>query len=77
MQQQKVLAAGVQLYDRTDYNDFLFIGYPKDGQTLEEVKELGLQEIAKLRAGDFDEKHFPIRYASLNRTSRKADQSRF
>ncbi|MBR4843108.1 MAG: insulinase family protein [Bacteroidaceae bacterium] len=55
MQQQKVLAAGVEIYDRTDYNDFLLFGYPKEGQTLDEVKELGLQEIAKLRAGDFDE----------------------
>ena len=55
MQQQRVLAAGVQLYDRTDYNDFLFIGYPKEGQSLEEVKDLALQEMAKLRAGDFDE----------------------
>ena len=55
MQQQKVLAAMVQQYDRTDYNDFLFMGYPKDGQTLEEVKDLGLQEIARLRTGDFDE----------------------
>ena len=54
-QQQKVLAAGSQLYDRIDYSDFLIQGYPKDGQTMDEVKELLLAEVAKLRSGDFDE----------------------
>ena len=54
-QQQKVLAAGSQLYDRIDYSDFLIQGYPKEGQSLDEVRSLILEEVAKLRAGDFDE----------------------
>ncbi|MCQ2068439.1 MAG: insulinase family protein [Bacteroidaceae bacterium] len=54
-QQQKVLYAGSQLYDRIDYSDFLIQGYPKDGQTLDEVRALVLAEVAKLRSGDFDE----------------------
>ena len=54
-QQQKVLAAGSQLYDRIDYSDFLIQGYPKDGQTLDDVKALILAEVAKLRNGEFDE----------------------
>lgn len=54
-QQQKVLAAGSQLYGRIDYSDFLIQGYPKDGQSMEEVKDLILAEVAKLRSGDFDE----------------------
>ena len=54
-QQQKVLAAGSQLYDRIDYSDFLIQGYPKDGQTLDDVKALILTEVAKLRNGEFDE----------------------
>ena len=54
-QQQKVLAAGSQIYDRIDYSDFLIQGYPKDGQSMDEVKSLILAEVAKLRAGDFDE----------------------
>lgn len=54
-QQQKVLAAGSQIYDRIDYSDFLIQGYPKDGQTMDEVKDLLLAEVAKLRSGDFDE----------------------
>ena len=31
------------------------MGMPKQGQTLDEVKDLALEEIAKLRAGEFDE----------------------
>ena len=54
-QQQKVLAAGSQLYDRMDYSDFLIQGYPKDGQSMDEVRSLILAEVAKLRSGDFDE----------------------
>ena len=54
-QQQKVLAAGSQLYDRIDYSDFLIQGYPKDGQSMDEVRALILAEVAKLRSGDFDE----------------------
>ena len=54
-QQQKVLYAGSQLYDRIDYSDFLIQGYPKDGQTLDDVRSLVLAEVAKLRNGEFDE----------------------
>ena len=54
-QQQKVLYAISQIYDRIDYSDFLIQGYPKDGQSLDEVKDLILAEVAKLRDGDFDE----------------------
>ena len=54
-QLQKVLYAGSQLYDRMDYCDFLIQGYPKDGQSMDEVRSLVLAEVAKLRAGDFDE----------------------
>ena len=54
-QQQKVLYAGSQLYDRIDYSDFLIQGYPKDGQSLDDVRSLVLAEVAKLRNGEFDE----------------------
>ena len=54
-QQQKVLYAGSQIYDRIDYSDFLIQGYPKDGQSMDDVRALILAEVAKLRAGDFDE----------------------
>ena len=55
IQQQKVLAAEGMAYGRTDYSEFLLDGYPKQGQTLEEVRDLLLASVAKLRSGDFDE----------------------
>ena len=54
-QQQKTLMAGAMNYDRTDYSEFILLGYPKDGQTLEEVRDILLQEVEKLRSGDFDD----------------------
>ena len=56
IQQQKVLAASGGPYNRNDHSEFLLQGYPKQGQTLEEVRDLLLGSIAKLRSGDFDEK---------------------
>lgn len=54
-QQQKVLSSYAYTLGLSDY-DMLFInGRPKQGQTLDEVKELFLAEIAKLKSGDFDE----------------------
>ncbi|MCF0164636.1 MAG: insulinase family protein [Bacteroidales bacterium] len=38
-----------------DYGVFEFEGKPKQGQTLEQVRDIILAEVAKLRAGDFDE----------------------
>ena len=40
---------------QADYSYFLAMGNPKQGQTLEEVRDLILGEVAKLRSGDFDE----------------------
>ena len=39
-----------------DYSTFLIHGTPKEGQSLDEVKDIVLAEVAKLRNGDFDEK---------------------
>ena len=40
---------------QADYSYFLALGAPKQGQTLEQVRDLALEEVAKLRSGDFDE----------------------
>ena len=53
-QQQKALAVAAGVNSFADHSLFLAIGYPKEGQTLEEVRDLILEEVAKLRAGDFD-----------------------
>ena len=55
VQAQKVGAFTVLNYNRPDYGEFLLIGYPREGQTLEEVRDLMLEQVGKLRAGDFDE----------------------
>ncbi|MBR5384681.1 MAG: insulinase family protein, partial [Bacteroidales bacterium] len=52
---QKALFAGAFVYDRTDYDILLTQGQAKAGQSLEEVKDLILGEVAKLREGDFDD----------------------
>ena len=55
IQGQKVGAFYGFNYTRPDYGEFLLIGYPREGQSLEEVRDLMLEEVAKLRSGDFDE----------------------
>ena len=54
LQEQKVLSAygGVELL--ADAGIAVLIGEPKQGQTLEEVRDLLLGEVAALREGDFD-----------------------
>ena len=42
-------------YGMADYNAFVMSGRPKQGQTLDDVKDLFLAEIEKLKKGDFDE----------------------
>ncbi|MDR1199392.1 MAG: insulinase family protein [Prevotellaceae bacterium] len=55
MQQQKVLNAYAYEAMLTDYGMLFVQATPKEGQTLDEAKDLLLAEIAKLRNGDFDE----------------------
>lgn len=54
-QQQKVLNSYAYTFGLADY-DMLFInGRPKQGQTLDDVKDLFLEEMEKLKRGEFDE----------------------
>ncbi len=54
-QQQKVLSAYGYASPQPDYGTFIVAGRPKAGQSLDEVRDLLLGEVAKLRSGDFDE----------------------
>ncbi len=54
-QQQKAMYLYAGVNSQPDYSFFLTMGMPKQGQTLEELRDLSLEEIAKLRAGEFDE----------------------
>ena len=54
-QQQKVLGSQAMSYTRPDAGEFILMGNPKQGQTLEETRDLMLSEVAKLRNGEFEE----------------------
>ncbi len=70
-QEMKVMEAWSEVEPMLDYGFFLIGATPKEGQTLEEVRELLLQEIGKLKAGDFDE---DLLVAALN--NKKRDELR-
>ena len=55
-QQQKTLSAYGYPSISADYGYMQLAGRSKQGQSLEEVRDLLLGEVAKLRAGEFDEK---------------------
>lgn len=55
-QKMKVLGAGSGIWDLKDYSLFIFQGTPNEGQTLEEVRDLLLTELDKIKRGDWDEK---------------------
>ena len=69
IQQQKVLSAYAGLYDMSDYCAFVMGANPKQGQTLEEARDLLLEQIEKLKKGDFSE---DLILASIN--NMKLDQ---
>ncbi|MEG1863947.1 MAG: insulinase family protein [Alistipes sp.] len=54
-QQQKVLTAYAYASAQPDYGSFILAGQPKAGQSLDEVRDLLLGEVIKLREGNFDE----------------------
>jgi len=52
---RELLSADAGAFILKDYSMLYFSGVPKGGQTLEQVKELMLAEVEKLKNGDFDE----------------------
>jgi predicted Zn-dependent peptidase len=55
VQQQKILYGGSSPQFYIDYGVHRFYGNPREGQTLENVKDLLLGEIEKVKKGDFDD----------------------
>lgn len=55
-QQQKVLSSYGYASSQPDYGALIISARPKAGQSLDEVRDLMLVEVGKLRSGDFDEK---------------------
>jgi len=54
-QPMKLMGAETYVEGLTDYSIFLAAAMPKEGQTLEEAKDLMIAEIEKLKKGDFSE----------------------
>lgn len=52
-QEQRVLGASSFTYILTDYSAHMLTGSPMQGQTLEEVKDLLLEQVNNLKAGNF------------------------
>ncbi len=58
-QQMKMLGAGAGAERLRDYSGFLMVGTPKEGQTLDEVRQLLLEEMDKLKSGNFSDDLLP------------------
>jgi len=54
-QKQLAQSAGSNTQIMKDYSAHIFSGSPKKGQSMDEVKDLLLQQIEKIKTGDFDE----------------------
>lgn len=55
IQPMKIMDAEVYTESLSDYEPLIVYATPKDGQSLDELKQLILGEIAKVKSGDFDE----------------------
>ena len=55
IQKQAILDGMVMPYVQADYGELMIEAMPKEGQSLEEVRDIFLSEMAKLRAGEFSE----------------------
>ncbi|WP_430809409.1 MULTISPECIES: M16 family metallopeptidase [unclassified Carboxylicivirga] len=55
VQKQKVLSAYTGSWFMRDYGMHIFRGKPREGQTLDEVKDLLLEQLDKVKEGDFEE----------------------
>ncbi len=54
-QAQRALYLQAGYSPQPDYSSFLVMGAPKQGQTLEQLRDLALEQVALLRSGEFDE----------------------
>lgn len=52
---QRILGGYAGVYDQSDYNTFLMQGYPKEGQSLEEVENILLEQLEELKQGRFSD----------------------
>lgn len=56
---QRTLSMGSFIYDMADQGSFVVVGRPKAGQTLEQVRDIALEQVDLLRQGKFDDELLP------------------
>ena len=54
-QKQKLLYAGAMFYSLADYSVFILMGAPKEGQSLDQVRDILLAELDNLKKGNFND----------------------
>ena len=74
-QQQKVREAGSYPYLLNDYGAQYLWGIPKQGQTLEEVEALLLEQIALIKAGQFDDWIIPAIVTDFTKSVKQGQES--
>lgn len=74
-QQQKVLSAGCTPWEMNDYTVHSFRGSPKQNQTLDEVKDLILEQIELLKKGEFEDWLIPAVIADFKKSEMQALES--
>lgn len=62
---QRVLNAGAYVMDMADAGAYVMTAMPKAGQTLDDAKDIMLEQVAKLRNGDFTEEFIKAVTANL------------
>lgn len=74
-QQQKVRQAGCYPRLMNDYGSQHFYGIPKEGQTLEDVENLILDQIELVKAGEFDDWIIPAIITDFKKNQKGAQES--
>lgn len=75
VQQQKILQGYSTVDDNNDFCFHKFYGEPKQGQSLEEVKDLLLGEVNKLKKGDFGDWVIPAIIQNMKLERMKATET--
>ena len=77
VQKQKVLGAGCYPDLMNDYGVHTFYGNPREGQSLEEVKDLILGEIDKIKRGEFEDWLMPAIINDFKKTQMQGLQNSY
>ena len=77
MQEQRVLSAYCYANLQPDYGSFVMNARPKQGQSLDDVRELLLAEAGKLRSGDFDDALIEATVNNMKLAVMKANENNY